>query len=152
MKLEQRNLEIAHRISNGERLTAIGKDYDLSKERIRQIGLIYGFTYKRKRDSVICETCGKTFPRNSGGILKNQRYCSRQCFHKVNKSTIKPDGKYSRYGFVLLKCKGCGKEFERTKYYHQIIVASRRRYSKEPKDFYCNLECFLQSKRRRKGK
>ncbi len=150
MKFERRNLDIVQRISSGETLTAIGKDYDLSRERIRQIGLMYGVTYNRKRDSATCETCGKVFPRDAGAILKNQRYCSPQCFHKVNKSAIKPEGKYSKYGYVTLKCKGCGKEFNRTKHYHQTVKATRRlQCGKEPKDFYCNVGCFLETMRRK---
>ncbi len=102
-----RDADILIRLKKKETLKSIAAFYNMTKQRVAQVGREYGHKYTKISDIAICVVCGKSFPRNAVKIGLNRKHCSRKC---VAAKLRKPEGRYSRYGFTKLICAGCKKE------------------------------------------
>lgn len=132
-----RDNDILKRLKARETLESIADSYNMTKQRVGQVGREQGHRYTNINDTIICDACGKSFTRNALQIHVDKRYCSRKCAHKKLR---KPEGKWSMYGSVKLTCAGCGKEFVRTSKYHSTVLANKR--TKDGEHNFCTQKCF----------
>lgn len=87
MNYKDRNKVILNRARKGETFARIGKDYDLSRERVRQIVKNFGYTAKDlsgfrpcKFNILKCNYCNKKFVRSYIINRTNLNYfCSSEC-------------------------------------------------------------------------
>lgn len=90
--LGQRNATIVDRVKAGEFMAAVGADYEITRERVRQICVKAGVTGKhamaaRDRYSLTCQVCGAERPKL--GLQKHYRrirVCSTACAVKARLS------------------------------------------------------------------
>jgi len=90
------------------------------------------FVKRSKKESCICQTCGKQFFSKN----KKRKNCSKVCLKKsIEKRT---GGEWSRIEKVDLVCSFCSKPFQRSKYLHKIVTRSKGNSDKN----YCSRECY----------
>lgn len=77
----ERNYEIAARLLEGEKMTALGREYGISRERIRQLAKKFGVTGEDSMAARMvewrCEVCGKEELRRPG--IAHAPTCSHAC-------------------------------------------------------------------------
>lgn len=79
-----RNTEIRRRYMDGESMARIGKDYDLTRQRVKQICMGLVRETPRPRVHAIdvttaCETCGRRIESRQWLVRKPRKYCGRAC-------------------------------------------------------------------------
>lgn len=87
---------------------------------------------KKPMQKSICIECEKSFLSD-----KKRKTCSKNC---LVKNRQKDGGEWSRLLFLDLVCKGCGKNFKRSKYLQKI-----NEYKKKTKNYYCSRDCYCKT-------
>lgn len=90
---------------------------------------------KKPPTEKVCIECGKTFLGE-----KIRKTCSKECLLKNKQKTY--GGEWSRVLMLDLVCKGCGKEFKRTRYLNKITELK-----KKTKNHYCSRSCYCNTTR-----
>ena len=136
----KRNEDIRELRKAGFTLTEIGEEFDITRERVRQ--LCVGIPIPDNRKRADCELCGKTYIKAE---RNNSNFCSVSCSKSSHSAKMsKPDAEFSRVGKVTLTCSGCNTEFERTKYVDSIGKRTRiNRGIEDTGKRYCSRECYL---------
>lgn len=154
--------EIAKLTTLGYNIQHIAEKYNISRQRVSQIlrkAIDNGMTvvirknakteklYKDIKNVILvtktnveslltrkCKCCQKEFTVKKN--VSKRKTCSEECFVKSRRS----GGEWSRHEFVELKCKGCGKEFKRSKYIQSI--GNKKRTTN---NFYCSRDCYTEN-------
>ena len=154
--------EIAKLTTLGYNIQHIAEKYNISRQRVSQIlrkAIDNGMTVvirknskteklykdiknvilvtKTNVDSLVtrkCKYCQKefTFKKSVGKRIT----CSEECCRKLKRT----GGEWSRHEFVELKCKGCGKNFKRSRYIQAVGNKNRT-----TNNFYCSRDCYTEN-------
>jgi hypothetical protein len=115
----QRKLDMTYRyVTLGHTLEAIGEDYNVSRERVRQIigrDLTKALTTARRVRSKVarmrkCEVCGRPFEVPSPTLQR--RSCSKECFRRLPRRPRDevPNGYYvEKTGYIMVADRSTGK-------------------------------------------
>ena len=136
----------------GVRAVEIAKQLGVSKQQIyvylkkaRLLGeIVPSFCAKKKS----CVVCGSEFN------IRRRKTCGDVCLHKllIDRSIELGEAKWSKYGYVDLKCFGCGVDFKRTKYQNSISLHCHRSLKNKEKTIeevsqlkrnFCCQRCYL---------
>lgn len=132
----------------GVRAVEIAKQLGISKQQIyvylkkaRMLGeIVPRFCAKKKS----CVVCGFLF---SG----KRKTCGGKCLQKLSFQKH-GEAKWSKYGYVDLKCSGCGVNFKRTKYQNSMSLHCHRSLKNKEKTIeevsqlkrnFCCHKCYL---------
>ncbi len=131
-KFAERNLKMAAMREQGNTVTEIAESFGVSRQRVHQITGKMSRVYKTSE----CAVCGMVYLRKDRRW--KGKHCSNKCGRKgMSIAKINTDAKWSRKGFVTLKCCGCGKEFERSNYIESISSLKNKSDRK-----YCSQLCY----------
>lgn len=76
----ERNERIVEAYLAGETMTAIGRSHGISRERVRQLIVRAGVTYRHRQQPTkvtnVCRGCAAGFYTSKG---RERRYCSQEC-------------------------------------------------------------------------
>lgn len=143
-EIELRDRKIRKLRKQGLTLRAIGEQYNVTRERIRQICQGIPKPDLKTYYDNDCVVCGTTFTVSSDS--KNKQTCSDKCLKKIQAKNNYKNGRWTGE-LIKLECHACGCEFHRTKRW--INQSNHKNYRNEEvdiesKNWYCSKECYYE--------